>query len=180
MTATAAPMLNPSNVLDQYIARFQNLPEFGIYAITANGSPVPWYNVTGETLVKDLAIREENLALAVQSVSVQIGHWGRLSALTKRIWEAEERALRVWKAKRYLEAVDPVGKPENWKKPTEAIMEAQYRIHPEYEAMEQRVERAEEAHNAATAALQAFIAKKDMLKSSVYRSPLDGQPRLSV
>lgn len=162
------------NALDQYIQRLQNIEPFDIYAVKADGTVAPWYTVTGD-IVRDVVIREDSLAAQVEAVSAQVLHWGRHAALAKRVWEIEEREYRVWKAQRYLEAVKGAEK-----KPTEAVIEATYRTHPEYSIKAARVERAEEAFNAATAVLEAFKAKRDMMKAAVSRSHEAGQPRLTV
>lgn len=163
------------NLLDQYVQRLQNIEPFDIYAVRPDGTVAPWYTVTGD-IARDIVIREDALAAQVEAVAAQVMHWGRHAALAKRVWEIEEREYRVWKAQRYLETL----KNAEGKKPTEAFIEATYRTHPEYGPRATRVERAEEAFNAAQAILEAFKAKRDMLKAAVVRAHENGQPRLSV
>lgn len=170
------------DLLDQYVARLQNLEPFEIQSIDPSGNPQPWYTVTGD-IVRDLVIYEHSLAVQVQSTPAQIAHWGRHVAQAKRIWEIEERGFRTWKARQVLAASEPP--PENseeakvWKKPTEAKIEALYRTHEDYAKWSARVERAEEAFNAATTILEAFKAKAQALKGAVFRDR-DANYQLSV
>ena len=164
------------NLLDQYIARFQNIPSFNIHALAEDGmKAVPWYEVTPE-IVRDLVINELTIPAQVDTIAAEIQKWGRLAALAKRIWELEERAYRAWRSEFMLRTLDPKGKPEGWKKPTNEAAEAMYRVDPEYAKYQVRVERAEEAYNATEALLQAFRAKKDMLMRFAPRYHDQGVP----
>ena len=163
-------------LLDQYIARFQNIPSFNIYALAEEGlKAVPWYEVTPE-IVRDLVINELTIPAQVDTIAGEIQKWGRLSALAKRVWELEERGYRAWRSEFLLKAMDPAGKPEGWKKPTTEMVEARYRTDPEYARWQVRVERAEEAYNATEGLLQAFRAKKDMLMRFAPRYHEQGMP----
>lgn len=155
-------------LLDQYVARLQNLEPFEIQAIEPTGEVRPWYNVTGE-IVRDLVVYESNLSEQVQIVAGQIAHWGRLAAQAKRVWEIEERGFRRWKAAQVLAASEPPENESGWKKPSEAKIEAMYRTNEQYAVWSKRVERAEEAFNAASAILEAFRAKVQVLRSLVFR-----------
>ena len=158
-------------LLDEYVARLQNMEPFNIQAVNAKGEPQPWYSVTGE-IVRDLVIYEPTLAEQVQAIAAQIAHWGRLAAQSKRVWEIEERRFRSWKAERVLELSEPPDDPELakvWKKPSEAKIEATYRTDPDYEVQSARVERAEECFNAATAILEGFKAKASVLRWAVFK-----------
>ena len=147
------------NLLDQYIARFQNIPSFNIHALAEDGmKAVPWYEVTPE-IVRDLVINELTIPAQVDTIAAEIQKWGRLAALAKRIWELEERAYRAWRSEFMLRTLDPKGKPEGWKKPTNEAAEAMYRVDPEYAKYQVHAERAEEAYNATEALLQDFRAK---------------------
>lgn len=163
---------------DAIVQRLQNLAPFNVYQITPDGTMAPWYEVPGE-IIKDVVIHAEGLATQVQVVAGQVAHWGRITAQAKRVWEAEERKYRVWKARQYLESVDPKRKPNGWKKPTEKAIEAGYRLHPDYEALQLAIERAEEAYNSAQTLLDAFKAKQFALTSAVKRNA-DGSVTLSV
>jgi hypothetical protein len=169
-------------ILDQYVARLSNLNPFNIFAVHADGTVHPWYEVSG-AIVKDLVIDEVALGQQVQTISAQIAHWGRLAAQAKRVWEIEEREYRRWRDQIILEMVEPPADPQSrkdWKKPTELVIEATYRTHPEYVAWNQRIERAEEAHNAAIAVQEGFKAKRDMLVRYVTRHRDESQPHLTV
>lgn len=158
-------------ILDQYIARLSNLNPFNVHAIKPDGEVVPWYEVTG-AIVKDLVIDEVQLGIQVETISAQITHWGRLAAQAKRVWEIEEREYRRWRDYQILKQVEPPTDPQarkEWKRPTETILEATYRTHPDYPKHQQRIERAEEAFNASIAVQDGFRAKRDMLMRWVVR-----------
>ena len=169
-------------ILDQYIARLSNLNPFNIYAIHGGGEVQPWYDVTG-AIVKDLVVDEVALAQQVQTIGAQITHWGRLAAQAKRVWEIEEREYRRWRDYQVLKMVEPPTDPvvrKEWKKPTEQVIEATYRTDPDYVKYQQKVERAEEAYNAAIAVQEGFKAKKDMLMRYVVRYHDETQAHLTV
>lgn len=163
------------SVLDQYLARFQNLPSFNIHRLDADGlRTVPWYEVQMADVVRELVLDELNLPFQVQAITAQIQLWGRLESLARRVWQVEERRYRVWKAGQYLEAKG--GKV----RVTDAAIEARYRTHEEYASLQNSLERAEEAFNAVHAVLEAFRAKKSILERFAYRRHEDGMPSLSL
>ena len=169
-------------ILDQYVARLANLNSFNIYSVHADGSVKPWYDVTG-AIVKDLVIDDVGLGNQVQTIAAQIMHWGRLAAQAKRVWEVEERGYRQWRDGIVLSLVEPPTESQarkEWKKPTESVIEATYRTDPAYVLWGQRVERAEEAYNAALAVQEGFKAKRDMLMRYVVRHADESQPHLTV
>ena len=171
-----------STILDQYIARLQNMRTFNIYTIDEKGNVGPWYDVTSD-IVKDLVIYDYDLGTQVSSISAQIQFWGRMESQCKRVWQIEERNYRRWRDHQLLALSRPPDDPEEakgWKKPSEKHIEAMYRQMPAYHKRWEAVERAEEAFNAAHAILEGFRAKKDMLRSHVYRSKEDGAARMSV
>jgi len=174
--------MTESTALDQYVARLQNARPFNIYNIDSKGEVAPWFEVTPE-VVKELVIQTYDLGTQVQAISAQIQFWGRMESQCKRVWQIEERNYRKWRDAQVLFLSTPPDDPElakAWKKPTEKRIEAAYRQMPEYDQYWEAVERAEEAYNGAHAILEGFRAKKDMLKSHVYRSQEDGAARLSV
>lgn len=163
------------NTLDAYIARFQNLPSINLYAIADEGqNAVPWYEVQMHAVAADLVVNELTIPSQLVVVTAEIQKWGRFSALAKRVWELEERRYRSWRSEFYLAAVDPADKPKDWKKPTEAGLEAMYRTQPDYHRLQARVERAEEAFNTVDGILQGFRAKKDVLIALKRRYHEDG------
>lgn len=164
--------------LNIFIQRFQNLPAFKVKALAADGSVVDWYTCNPGELVPDLVIREDNLPQQINELATHIMNWGRIASLSQRVWEIEQRKFRAWKAQKYLESatepegyitnVDAKGKPLNpWKKPSDKAIEAQYRQEPEYEILNQAVEEAAETYNCAQAFLDAFKAKRDMLRLAI-------------
>jgi hypothetical protein len=174
--------MSETTTLDQFVARLQNVRPFNIYTIDSTGNVSPWYEVTSE-VVQLLVINTHDLATQVQGISAQIQFWGRMEAQCKRVWEIEERNYRRWRDGEVLRLSNPPVDPEqakSWKKPSEKRIEALYRQMPQYNTFWSAVERAEEAFNGAHAILEGFRAKKDMLRSYVYRSQEDGAARLSV
>lgn len=174
--------MSETTALDQYVARLQNMRPFNIYNIDSKGEVAPWFEVTSE-VVKELVIQTYDLGTQVQAISAQIQFWGRMESQCKRVWEIEERNYRRWRDAQYLALSQPPNDPieaRDWKKPTEKKIEALYRQMPEYDQHWTAVERAEEAFNGAHAILEGFRAKKDMLRSHVYRSKEDGAARMSV
>jgi len=171
-----------NTVLDQYVARLQNMRSFNIYTIDEKGNVGPWYEV-GPEIVQELVIQNYDLATQVQSISAQIHFWGRMESQCKRVWQIEERNYRRWRDNQILEMAKPPSDPEakkDWKKPSEKHIEAAYRQRPEYHKLWQASERAEEALNSCSNILEGFRAKKAMLSSHVYRAREDGAARLSV
>ena len=159
--------------LDAAIQKFQNLPSFNIYTFQEN-VPVPWYEVRPAEVAQELVIREISVEEDAYKVAAQVLEWGRLVALAQRVWEVQQRRLRTWKAHIWVkimedfekEEKDPkTGKPIAKKKPTEKHIEALYRVNPEYEVWNREIERAAEALNSAQTALDAFKAKRDMLRA---------------
>ena len=125
-------------------------------------------------VVGDLVVNELTIPAQLATVTAEIQKWGRFAALTKRVWELEERRYRAWRSEFQLHAIDPEGKPKEWKKPTADTVESMYRTQPEYHRLQARVERAEEAYNTVEATLQAFRAKKDVLIALKRRYHEDG------
>ena len=165
--------------LDETIARLQNLAAFNIYAVMPDGTTQPWFEVTGG-IVKDLVLKEDTLAEQVQVIAAQIMHWGRLVGQCKRVWEIAERHYRVWRDTTSLAMLDPVTKPDKWKKPTGVQVDATIRTQPEYVTHYTAMERAEEAYNAALAVLDGFRAKRDMIKAAVMRATENSAARLAT
>jgi hypothetical protein len=159
---------------DAIISRLQNMQPFNIHSIDENtGLNFPWYQVTGE-IINQVIISQENLQVQAELISGQIAQWGRFRAVTKRVWEIEERRYRQWRDQFKLNALNPEGKPEGWKKPSKEALECMYRTHPEYNEWYQKIERAEEAFNSACAIQEAFRAKKEMMKEGKYRRSEEG------
>ena len=163
-------------MLDQIIQRLQNISPFDIYSVTADGQVAPWYTVDG-SIMQDLVIRDIDLAVQVQSISAQIAFWGRMVAQTKRVWEIEERNYRAWRSRFTVKQLSPA---EGDKAPSMAKVEALYRASPEYAKFQNATERAEEAHESSKSIFDAFKAKRDMLRASIYRSRDDGSVSMSV
>ena len=186
-----------STILDQYIARMENIPSFNIHSVSADGMESnPWYEVKSSSIVRDLVLDEVNLGHQVQIITGEIQKWGRLLSQCKRVWELSERNYRTWRSRFVLDQMQPpagTGKgvyedKDGWtltakgepKSPTKETVEALYRVHSEYQQQQVLIERAEESYNATNAVYEAFKAKRDMLKQVAYRHRDSGQPQLSV
>ena len=164
-------------MLDAIIARLQQLQSFNVHAVNPDGSVSPWYEVTGDKIVPDLVIQEADVLEQVQTISARIMHWGRMAAQCKRVWDITCREYRVWRDKLHLEQLIAAG---DGKKPTDKVIQATIRAHDQYPVHYMRMERAEEAYNAATAVLDGFRAKKGMLTAAAYRRAEDGAAILSI
>lgn len=182
-----------NSVMDQWVARLQNLDEVNIHTIVESGQEsVPWMPVVPSEVVRELVIDELNLRAQVESVTAQIQLWGRLTAKAKRVWDLADRKYRNWRSKHYIDTFAPPEDDsdlkEGWTKtakgdpkpPTEKSWEAMYRSDPEYHRLQADIERAEEAYNSAMGILEAFRAQRDMLRAYAYSRREDGQVSLSV
>lgn len=149
--------------MDHIIQRLQNIPPFNIYQINPDGSCNPWYEVIGKDVVAELLISDFNIKEQVQSVSAIIGHWGRLRSQAKRVWDIKAREYRIWKATKYLEF------RQDEEKHTEKEIDALIRTSVGYNQMYTEVERAEEAYESTSIIVQAWQAKKAMMKDLLYR-----------
>lgn len=178
--------------LDEYIARFENMPSFNIASVSQDGmTATPWYEVSAKVIVQELVLDEINVATQVQTVTAEIQKWGRLLAQTRRVWQLQERGYRAWRSKFFL---DSIKRPEDgeekpgWtttakgepKAPTKETIEAMYRVSPEYHQWQVRIEQAEEVFHTVEAVYEAWKAKKDMLKQFAYRHRDSGQAQLAV
>jgi len=164
-------------MVDEYLARFQNLPPWNIHQLVDEGrATTPWYEVRTEDLVPELVVNEMDLASQVMSVTAQVQKWGRLEALAKRVWEVAERRYRSWRARLWLELEGQAG----GKRLTETRFEQLYRTHEDYDLYQTAIERAEEAYTATHHVLEAWRVKKDMLQRFAVRYREDGAPRLAV
>jgi hypothetical protein len=164
------------NSLDAVIFRLSSHPPFNIYYVGDDGMPRPWFEVK-PGILWELAIQQIGLATQVEAIGAQIMFWGRMVAQAKRVWDVEQRLYRVWRDKRYL---DLLGEKEKGKKLTQANLDRLIRSEAVYTEFYRRIERAEEAYNAAGAVLEGFRAKKDLMKTAIIRQHEDGAPRLSV
>jgi hypothetical protein len=153
------------DVLGGYVQRLQNLESFDVWSVDKEGAPVFWYSQDPGEIVRELVIPDHQLAIAAQTVAAQVFHWGRLFAQQKRIHEIREREYRVWKAKQYVAAIEGADK-----KPSDTVIEAKYRTHPEYGKYAAEVERAAEVMNTLEHVYFAFQAKANMLRSRFDRT----------
>jgi hypothetical protein len=131
--------------------------------------PQPWFEVDSR-IVGVLAVREEGLEGQIAELPSQIQFWGHMEALAERALQWEMRQLRVWKSKIHLSMVTPPDPtPKDWKKPTEATVEATYRQMPDYELLQARIDRASEALTATRYVREAWLAKTQLMRLSVRR-----------
>jgi hypothetical protein len=161
-----------SNLMETLV-KLVNQPDWNIYRFEERDGqvrPEPWYPVTG-AIAHVVAIRDADLETQVQEVASQVQFWGRMEALAERALQWEERQVRVWEAQRYMEAREPKG--GDWKKPTEAEIQASYRLHPDYDRMYTRVERAREALTSTRWVREAWVVKAQLMRLAVRRSADD-------
>ena len=142
-------------------------------------------------VVNDLALHDQNVGVQVQAIAAQVAHWARLAAQAKRVWEIEERDYRIWRSGRevfYHTEPDEGQEKRGWartktgapKKPANDMIDSLIRTEPAYREWQNRIERAEEACTSAEGILEAFKAKRDMIRTVVWRNRDTGQPELSV
>lgn len=164
---------------DAIIQRLQNVLPWNIYWVTPTGDVEPWFEVTGG-IAEELVLYETSLQEQVQVIGGKIMDWGRYAAQARRVWQIEERKYRIWRDKTVLSLLDPVTKPDGWKRPTEKQTDCIIRNDPEYIRHYQNTERAEEAYNCTVAVLDGFRAQKDMMKAAIIKSNEFAAPRLNV
>lgn len=160
-------MSTQDNTHDAIVHRLQAIQPFTIQQIdTTTGTPSPWAQVTGPSILRDVVINPHSLRDQVDTISGFIAHWGRLVAQTRRVWQVHDRRYRHWRStielqvlKEGIEGLD--------KKPTVAAIEAHYRSLPEYAVMQTAIEDAEEAYNSAVAIFEAFKEKASQLRRDV-------------
>ncbi|UCF48605.1 MAG: hypothetical protein JSU89_15800 [Myxococcales bacterium] len=149
--------------MDAYVSRLQNMPSWNIHSLDNEGSTTfPWFQVPHD-IWRALVINELNAQAEAMTIGAEIQKWGRLTALARRIWQVEERGYRSWRSAFLLDAMNPDGKPDGWKKPTKDQVESAYRVDPDYKLWQVRIERAEEAYHATECMVDALRAKKDAL-----------------
>lgn len=168
-----------SSQLNAIVQRLQNCHAWNIYTVTPDGDPIPWFQVDG-SIVQELVIHEATLLYQVQTVTASIVHWGRHAALARRVWQIAERKYRCWRDGVALSLYDPEDKPSGWKRPSQAMVECMIRQMPEYTTHYKEMERAEEAYNSTNIVVDAFRAKKSLLKIFVTKKREDAAPRLNV
>lgn len=166
-------------MLDDYVHRTQGLPPITMQRVTDDGDVVDWFQI-GPEVSRDLLLYEQGLGHQVQIIAGEIQKWHRLSALAKRVWEVRERQYRIWREKFYLDQITPPDDDGPWKKPTEKAIDARARTQPEYADHQNKIEAAEEAYNAVQGVVEGFRAKRDMLKTYVFRHRDAAEPQLSV
>ena len=177
-------------MLDEHIQKLQNMEPFQIYSIGSNGDVKPWYEVTG-AIIQDLVLRDQDIAMQVQMIAAQIAHWARMVTQCRRVWEIEQHNYRIWRSERFLYYWEsPAGDDEKpgWTKtakgdpkaPTKEKIEALYRTDPDYVMWQIAIERAGEATSSAQGILDAFKAKRDVIRTVVWKNRDTGETEMSV
>ncbi len=149
-------------VLTQLVQKFQNMPPIQIDAIMEGGDIHGWFTVNPSDIIPSLVISQDTMAEAA-GTAAEILYWGRLVAHCQRVWEIRQRNLRTWKAERYLSEVD-LAESKKEKKPSDKLIEAKYRVHPEYNNINHLTEKAGESFSGVQCILDAFKAKRDLLR----------------
>ena len=159
-----------TNFHDAYVQRFTSLTEpVHIRKLDPkSGKCEPWFTILPQEVLPELVIRPDALRHQIDTITVAIGWWSRLSAHTRRVLDVQERHLRSWQAGVELAALVEA-KAENEKAPTQRQIEAKYRGDDEYRRLTELVEEAQEAHNAVEGFADAFREKARLLSRDVYR-----------
>lgn len=159
------------NAADEAVHRLQNIAPFTLQTILESGVIEDWWSPSPNELAELCVLREDRLYSDIVQIPVRIMEWSRIVAQAQRIWEIRTRELRTWKATEVV-----AGKEED-PKAAQYVLEEKYRGKEAYVALSEKVERAAEAVNAATAVLDGLKAKKDMLRMFVARNK-DGNPEI--
>lgn len=148
---------------DALVQRLQAIQPFVIQSIDITGTPQPWQRVDGDALMRTLVISPHSLRHQVDTAAAEIGHWGRMVAQCRRVWQVHERRYRHWRSTIELECLRS-GIPGLEKSATKAAIESYYRTLPAYDAFQTAIEEAEEALNSAQAVFEAFKEKGAQLR----------------
>lgn len=125
-------------------------------------------------VIDEVVIHVEGEEDQARLVSGQIATWGWIAARAQRVYERTEALYRRWREGEFWAAKQaPDPEPKGWKKPTDKEAESVYRLHPEYEAWQFRVERSREVWNQCEAIVEAFKAKKDVMRRTQRRLDAD-------
>jgi hypothetical protein len=163
--------------MDAILQRLSKVPTFTVYDLLDSGEVVPEYELPTSQVVGELLLLEENLVEQIGVIPAEIMNWGRLVARAKRVWETEERNYRIWRDTLYLNLSQV---PDGQKKPTDALLNATIRSTVEYRQWYERIERAEESHNALLAVLEGWRAKKELVRTAVVRQFENAAPQIGV
>jgi len=163
--------------MDAILQRLSKVPTFTIYDLLDSGEVVPEYELPTSQIIAELLLLEENLVEQIGVIPAEIMNWGRMVARAKRVWETEERNYRIWRDTFYLELLRV---SEGAKKPTEALLTSTIRSTVEYRQWYERIERAEESHNALLAVLEGWRAKKELVRTAVVRQFENAAPQIGV
>lgn len=159
---------------DAIVQRLQAVAPFNLHYVSPNGETLPWWEIDSNLLLEDLVLSDLDLDGQVQTLALRIAFWGRLCAQAKRIWEIKEREYRIWKARYYI-----IYREDETKR-TEKEIDSLIRLKPEYISLYNDVEKAEEVYNILTAVVEAWRAKKDIVKTAVYRRATEDGAKLSI
>lgn len=161
-----------------------NQPPFDLYVVDEGTGGVKKHMTVTSQIISNTMIAEADLAAQVSRVSGEIAHWGVMEAKAHKAWQRGELEYRVWREVLTAKLLTPPKLDgmtvKDWKKPTEAAIEAHYRSHPEYLPHQRRLQDLEESYNSCHAILEGFKAKKEMLRAAVRRAVDDAAPRLAV
>lgn len=161
------------SVFDAMVHSLQNIPSFNIHFINENGTTSPWWEITGEFIMKEVLINENALQEEVQCISGKVAHWGRYYSQCQRVAEIKEREYRIWRSGKYLEF-------RKEKSHTEKEVDALIRTDPMYSHYYREHERAVEAANSMKLIVDALLVKKNILQTMVYRRNTEDGAPLSI
>ena len=161
--------MHDQQLLNAAIQRYQTIEPIEIKAIDPTTGTLAQGIVVDGNIVHDLTIYDHTLREQVTLVATQIMYWHAMRARAKRVWQIAEREYAVWKAQQRYSVLGEKH-PKTDKAYTIAQADDAYRIHPEYNAMNVAVERAEEAYNLCDGLVDAFNAKQRVLNGDVFRA----------
>lgn len=161
---------------DAIMQRLQAIPNFKIDQISHTGDVIPYKIEDMNVLLNELVIRTDSVDVQQELLPAQIGHWGRISALAERVRQIRAREYRVWRDRKLLELLTPPGPgevKEGWgvtakqepKPPTQTVVDAMIRNHPEYVEKQKAEEEAAEAEAIAKSIQEAFRQKAQLIKN---------------
>jgi hypothetical protein len=116
-----------------------------------------------ELLIPQLTIRTKDLLSEASTCGAHILYWGIEAARAERHYEQAEAAYRAWRDRMWIEfktGGDPASKA-----PSDALCEKKYRTAPEYGEWQRRIADAKEGMRCSQAVLEAFRAKRELIKA---------------
>lgn len=161
-----------TQIRDQ-LNKLSMIPPFTVRAIDeSTQAPRDWFFGGPDTVQALRCLDSTDLSRIRALIGPELVRWQRAAAASKRVWQHHDRVLREWKAAKNLELTTPPAgaeveeeteaaagkkdKKKTWKAPTVAVVEATYRVAPEYRTLNVAVERAEETYSVCLGIIDAW------------------------